>query len=652
VHGEHGLSFFARPGRRRLDGAWRARRGCDIIRIMTKASKPWEHAKTGGSEHDDLAIRFVESLSYDTRLYRHDITGSIAHARMLRQVGLLTATELSQIQQGLAEIQREIQAAGVTGWKGWKPELEDVHMCVEAALIEKVGDAGRKLHTGRSRNDQVALDLKLWIHDATAQIAGDLDALFVALVGLARRDGEVIMPSYTHLQRAQPIAVGGEIIAWLTALDRCLTRFMMLRLVDSGNPLGSGAIAGSSLPLDRAAVAAALRIGEPTPSSIDSTAGRDDAADFLFALAMTAMTLSRWAEQWIIYMTSEFGFLKIGQAFTTGSSMMPQKRNPDMLELIRGRCGTVYGNFTAMMTILKGLPIGYNRDLQEDKRHVFAAFDMVRDCLRMAAAIVDSAKFQPDRIAPTIDRGFADATMLAEYLVGKGIPFRTAHQHVGRLVLLCEEKGLEKLADLSTEDFKAVCDKIGPDVRQWLGAANAVGRYRTQGNAGFSGYKRELEAWIKRVEQRGGGGASAGKPGSLFGDDAPQGADADRVLIEAYAKQGRTLDDLPYTEDFQAIYQAAGSGRGQAAVLRRLLNLRKAGKLPQLGKAREKAPILNAKQAATIRELVLKHVAKLSERDQLPHTDAFEQIVTAFNARTGLSFTPYQVWRVVAKLAK
>jgi argininosuccinate lyase len=621
---------------------------------MSKAPKPWEHAKAGGSEHDELAARFVESLSYDTRLYKHDIAGSIAHARMLQKVGLLTAQELVAIERGLTEIEQEIEAAGVSGWRGWKIELEDVHMCVEAALIEKIGDPGRKLHTGRSRNDQVAIDLKLWITEASHTLSRDFEKLFAAFVELAERDGEIVMPSYTHLQRAQPIVAGGEIVAWLTAFDRCLTRLMMLNVTDSGNPLGSGAIGGSSLPLDRFHTAEALHVGEPMPSSIDATASRDDAADFVYALAMTAMTLSRWAEQWIIYMTSEFGFLKIGEAFTTGSSMMPQKRNPDMLELIRGRCGTVYGHLVSLLTILKGLPIGYNRDLQEDKRHVFAAYDMVRDCLRMAEGVVKTAKFQAERIAKDIDRGFADATMLAEYLVNKGVPFRTAHQHVGVLVRLCEQKGGAKLSDLSIADMRTVSPQVGDDVKQWLGAANVVHRYQSYGNAGTTGYKQQLEAWCDRLGKRqcDNGNGNGGGAVNLFGVEDIGVHAADEQLIAAYQHAGRTLDDLPYTQEFETLFNDASHGRSRHEVFHRLHNLRKAGKLPKAGRATEKPPIITAEAEQTLAKLVTEKLGKLSLRDNLPYTPAMDEIVATFDAHTGLSLSPHQVWRVIAKLAK
>lgn len=461
------------------------------------SSKPWEHAKDGGSAQDPLAARFVESLSYDRRLYTHDIAGSVAHARMLLKVDLIDDTDLEQIEAGLAEIKSEIEA-DFDGWAGWKVELEDVHMCIEAALIEKVGDAGRKLHTGRSRNDQVALDLQLWTDEAVGLFKGRILELISSCLNLAERQGRIVMPSYTHLQRAQPIVLGGELLAWADAFERCVWR---TDGINKQSPLGSGAIAGSSLALDRSEVEASLypQVQGLTPNSIYATASRDVALDFGYALSMTSMWLSRWAEQWIIYATTEFGFITLDDRYTTGSSMMPQKRNPDMLELIRGRSGGVYGHLVALLTMCKGLTVGYNRDLQEDKRHLFAAYDTVMDCLDMATRIVSTTTFNEGRITAGLDRGFLDATSLAEYLVTKGVPFRTAHQVVGALVKKCIDEGLEKLGDLSLEQFQHASSAIDSDVVDWLGAANVVKRYQTQGNAGLSGFEQQLSAWKQRL---------------------------------------------------------------------------------------------------------------------------------------------------------
>jgi argininosuccinate lyase len=469
---------------------------------MSEGRKPWEHAKsTGGSGSDPLAARFVSSLELDRRMYKQDIAGSRAHVHMLEATGLIDEQARQRIEQGLGEIEREIEAEGENWW-GWRVELEDVHMCIEAALIEKIGETGRMLHTGRSRNDQIALDLLMWADDATAALNRQFEDLFRALLELAERDGQIVMPAYTHLQRAQPIVAGAELMSWITALDRARRRLAALKGVNRRNPLGSGAIAGSALPLDREHTAAALQLGPPSENSIDATSSRDLAIDLVYGLSMTAMTLSRWAEQWIIYCSSEFGFLRLDETCTTGSSMMPQKKNPDMLELIRGRCGEVYGHLTALLTLSKGLTVGYNRDLQEDKRHIFAAYDAVHDCLAMAARIVETARFDQRRISDGLERGFLDATALAEYFVTRGVAFRRAHQLVAELVQLCQFKQYTELGELSLDEIHGV---VGADVTcdeavyQWLGPEQMVERYQTSGNAGLSGLHDQIAEWRRRL---------------------------------------------------------------------------------------------------------------------------------------------------------
>ena len=488
-------------------------------------SKPWEHAKSSGSEADPLAARFVASLDVDRRLAPHDIRGSIAHARMLGHVGLITADDLAEIERGLEEIRTEIAEQG-DAWPGWRIELEDVHMCIEAALIEKTGDAGRKLHTGRSRNDQVATDLMLWLSDASESVVQRIIELIRSFYSLAKHDGHFVMPGYTHLQRAQPVLVGGEVACWIEAFDRCHRRYSGLAAEYEFVPLGSGALAGSSLRLDREFAAKELGFDFPelagwvpnstaieklSASSIDATASRDAAVDFVYALSMTAMTLSRWAEQWIMYASTEFGFITLDDRYTTGSSMMPQKQNPDMLELIRGKTGTAYGSLIALLTILKGLPIGYNRDLQEDKRHVFAAYDSVCDCLDMAAHIVETTRFNEEHIKQGLSRGYLDATSLAEYLVTKGVPFRTSHQIVGGLVRKCQEENIGELKRLSVEAMNHLAAVLAPrsaegggpiadDVYDWLSPENVVKRYQTYGNAGLTGFEQQLEAWKERFQ--------------------------------------------------------------------------------------------------------------------------------------------------------
>jgi argininosuccinate lyase len=469
---------------------------------QSNAPKPWEHAKSGaGSASDPVATRFVSSLDQDRRMYRQDIAGSRAHVRMLEQVELLTVDQRQTIERGLDAIEAQIDEQG-DAWPGWKVELEDVHMCIEAALIEQVGEVGRMLHTGRSRNDQIALDLLLWIRDTSGALNDQFARLMRAFVDLARRDGRIVMPSYTHLQRAQPIVAGAELLSWVSALDRARRRLAALRGINERNPLGSGAIAGSGLPLDRAHTAAALGVGPPSDNAIDATATRDAAIDFVYGLSMTAMTLSRWAEQWIIYASTEFGFLHLDEKYTTGSSMMPQKQNPDMLELIRGRCGDLYGRLNALLTMCKGLTVGYNRDLQEDKRHIFAAYDAVHDCLEMAIGIVQTTRFNEPRIQQGLDRGFLDATALADYLVTRGVAFRTAHQLVGQLVQFCQNEGYDQLNALSVDQMNQVCGQtvtIDKNVYDWLGPAQVVQRYQSAGNAGVSGMEQQLAQWQQRL---------------------------------------------------------------------------------------------------------------------------------------------------------
>jgi argininosuccinate lyase len=454
---------------------------------------------------DAIAAKFVESISYDRRMYKHDIAGSIAHATMLAKVGLINDAERDAIIEGLRGIERDIEANKLE----MDESLEDIHMVVEAELIKRIGEPGRKLHTGRSRNDQVALDLTRWIV-MTIFRKGQTPYLNLcnAFVSLAERSQTVVMPSFTHLQRAQPIIAGAEALAWCEMFDNDLVR--LVNVADRGgrkavaSPLGSGAIAGTSLPIDPTLTASSLGFNQEPTNSIEHTASRDIACDFVFALAMTAQHLSRWAEQWIIYMSTEFNFIKIADRYTTSSSMMPQKRNPDMLELIRGRCGNVYGDLFALMTILKGLPIGYNRDLQEDKRIVFRAYDTVSSCLTMAAAIVNSASYNKEAIEPTLDKGFLDATSLAEYLVTQGIPFRTAHHIVGTLVARCEKEGKHALKQLSVDQFNEVIAtksdvRVTDDIYNALGAHNVVKRYQSAGAAGGKPFEEQLSAWKKRL---------------------------------------------------------------------------------------------------------------------------------------------------------
>jgi argininosuccinate lyase len=468
---------------------------------MTDAPKSWQARISEAT--DKLAASFVESISYDRRLYKHDIAGSIAHATMLAKVSLVTDAERDQIIAGLKSIEKDIEADNFK----FDISYEDIHMVIEAELIKRIGEPGKKLHTGRSRNDQVATDLALWVRQYCDELMAQVTDLMKCFAALADRSKDIVFLSYTHLQRAQPIYAGAEALAWTAFFADDHFRLSTIWVNASEvSPLGSGAIAGSSLPIDPSASANAIQFHNGPTNSIYETANRDQACDFLYACAMIAMHLSRWAEQWIIYMSTEFSFIRIADRYTTSSSMMPQKRNPDMLELIRGRCGNVYGDLFALMTILKGLPIGYNRDLQEDKRIVFRAYDTVSSCLTMAAAIVNSAEFIKENIEPTLDKGFLDATSLAEYLVTKGIPFRTAHHIVGTLVAHCEKTGRSSLSQLKLEEFESVTKAHGllsvgftEELYGALGAKNVVKRYQSAGAAGGKPFEEQLKAWKTRL---------------------------------------------------------------------------------------------------------------------------------------------------------
>ncbi|MCF7958750.1 MAG: argininosuccinate lyase, partial [Phycisphaerae bacterium] len=332
---------------------------------MNKSSKSWQARMS--HEQDEMAVDFVESISFDNRMYKYDIAGSMAHAQMLSEQKLITKKEFGEIKKGLTEIAEAIDA----GRFKFDKKHEDIHMVIEAALIKKIGDAGKKLHTGRSRNDQVALDMRLWMRDRIQSIVELLKTLQRALVEQASTQGQVVMPGYTHMQRAQPVLSGNYLLNFAEQFQRDKLRFIDAFKRVNISPLGSGALAGSSLPLNRRRVAELLGFPDITRNSIDSISDRDFCVEFAFACAMTGTHLSRLAEDWIIYSSQEFGFIKISDAYSTGSSMMPQKRNPDMLELIRGKAGGLYGDLTALLVMMKGLPTGYNRDMQDDKRYIF-----------------------------------------------------------------------------------------------------------------------------------------------------------------------------------------------------------------------------------------------------------------------------------------
>jgi len=462
---------------------------------MTQIEKSWEKRLAGGP--DKLAVNFVESLSVDQRLYKYDIVGSIAHAQMLAEQKLISREELKAIRDGLIEISEQIAA----GLFEFKKEYEDIHMAVEAALIEKIGEPGKKLHTGRSRNDQVATDMRLWMRDQIEVLQAKITLLQKAFVKLAGKYVDDVMPGYTHLQRAQPISIAAYLLSFVEQFERDWIRLKNCRDLSNISPLGSGAIAGSTLPLDRRATAKQLGFSDIAFNSIDAVGDRDFCVEFVFDCALVMTHLSRLAEDWIIFSSNEFGLLRIDDAYCTSSSMMPQKRNADTLELIRARSGRVLGSLVGMLTILKGLPSGYNRDLQEDKVHVFSASDTTVACLDMACAIVAHVRFETGRIAAGLDDGFMDATGLAEYLVRKGMPFRQAHGIVGMLVALCEKQN-KRPAELSLDELKRHCDLIDKDVFSSLGAANVAKSYVTEGASGPKQAKEQIAFWIEKLEKR------------------------------------------------------------------------------------------------------------------------------------------------------
>lgn len=462
---------------------------------MSKTDRSWEKRLSGVP--NERMIDFVESLSFDRRLYRHDIAGSIAHAQMLAQQKIITQTEFRAIKSALNRIGKEISQGSFV----FDKTHEDIHMAIEKALIERVGAAGEKLHTGRSRNDQVATDMRLWMRDQITLLQGQMTRVQQALVNLAKDYQQDIMPAYTHFQRAQPIAISAYLLSFVEQLDRDVLRLDNCSRLLNRSPLGSGAVAGSTLAIDRKSTAESLAFGGITGNSIDAVSDRDFCAEFIFNCAMIGMHLSRLAEDWIIYSSSEFGFVRIDDSLCTSSSMMPQKRNPDVLELVRGKTGSVYGSLVAMLTLLKAQPSGYNRDLQEDKIHVFSASDTVEACLGVTEAVVSNTRFNTQHIAQGLNRGFLDATSLAEYLVIKGIPFRQAHGIVGSLVAACEAQD-RPLDALNLQEFQAFSPAIAEDVYQYLGPDRVATRYATLGAAGIKQGKKQIMSWQKRLAKR------------------------------------------------------------------------------------------------------------------------------------------------------
>lgn len=437
---------------------------------------------------------FSESISFDWRLFEDDIRQSRAHATMLAEVGLLTEDECQAILGGLATIGQEIAA----GTFPFDPAKEDIHLHIESALIERIGDAGRKLHAARSRNDQVATDLRLWVRRHLDLLDRGLFSVQKALLHAANRHKDWIVPGYTHLQRAQPVLAGHYFLAYVEKYQRDRERARDCRRRVNVLPLGAAALAGTTLPIDRRRVAELLDFETIAANSLDAVSDRDFVLETAFVLAMVAGHLSGWAEEWVLWSTTEFDFLRLPDRFCTGSSIMPQKKNPDACELIRAKSARVIGDLQTLLVLVKGLPLAYNRDLQEDKPPLFDAMDTVLVSLDLAAAIIESAELNRLAIERRLEHGFLDATTLMERLIEAGLPMRSAHEAVGKLVKLAVERGAT-LAELPAAEFEKLLPARGEELRQALGCRNAIDRFVSEGSTGMARVEEQLRAWADRL---------------------------------------------------------------------------------------------------------------------------------------------------------
>ena len=444
---------------------------------------------------DRRVEQFTESISFDRRLYRYDIQGSKAHARMLAGVGLISDDECKQIEAALTEIEGELDRNELP----MQIELEDIHMHIEQALINRLGDIGRKLHTGRSRNDQVSTDLRLWSRDAIDGIDQQLSELQRSFVSRCERDADVILPAYTHLQRAQPVLAAHYWLAYCEKFERDRERLADCRKRLNRSGLGAAAVAGTSLPIDRDQTAKELNFESVAANSLDVSSDRDFVLELAFALTVIAEHLSGWAEEWIQWSTIEYRFLTLPQQFCTGSSIMPQKINPDVLELIRGKAARVIGNLQSLLVLVKGLPLAYNRDLQEDKAPLFDSVDTVAACLGLAAPMVRDAELNRDHIASGLDRGYLDATTLMEFMIQHGVPQRTAHHLVGELVGKAIQQQVP-LAKLDPQEFRDAHEVLDERVFEVIGVENAIQAFRSYGSTAPSEVASQVAEWRKKLD--------------------------------------------------------------------------------------------------------------------------------------------------------
>ncbi|MEI8354821.1 MAG: argininosuccinate lyase [Deltaproteobacteria bacterium] len=440
---------------------------------------------------DRFVEEFTASIDFDKRLYHQDIRGSIAHARMLGKQGIIAMADAESIIDGLQDILARIEA----GKFDFSVSLEDIHMNIEARLSDAIGDAGKRLHTGRSRNDQVALDIRLYLRDEIVEISAYLDRLVDSLLFQAEQNLEVIMPGYTHLQIAQPILFSHHMLAYVEMFKRdqgrmgdCLKRLNLL-------PLGAGALAGTTFPIDREYLAEILDFSDVTRNSLDSVSDRDFALEFLAASSIVMMHLSRFSEELILWSTSEFGFIELSDAFCTGSSIMPQKKNPDVPELVRGKTGRVYGNLVALLTVMKSLPLAYNKDMQEDKEPLFDTIDTLKGSLKIFADMVREMKVRAEAMRTAANRGFSTATDVADYLVRKGLPFRDAHEVVGKAVRFCIDHRKD-LPEMSLAEWQSFSAMIGGDIFDEITLEASVNARRATGGTA----PERVMAEIKRLK--------------------------------------------------------------------------------------------------------------------------------------------------------
>ena len=444
---------------------------------------------------DKLADDFNSSIHFDKKLYKHDIEGSMKHATMLSAVGIITEDELAKILEGLASILSDLESGALD----FDENAEDIHMFVEAELTKRIGDTGKKLHTARSRNDQVALDLRLYMRDAADEISEMIRSLISVIVKKAEENVETIMPGYTHLQRAQPITFAQHLLAYAMMLLRDLSRLADAKDRMNYSPLGSCALAGTTYPTDRDMVARDLGFKGIMMNSIDGVSDRDYCIEFLSAFSTIMMHLSRFSEEIILWSSWEFKFVELDDAYTTGSSIMPQKKNPDMAELVRGKCGRVYGNLFATLTMLKGIPLAYNKDMQEDKEAIFDSVDTLKKCLGVFVPMVDTMKPIKENMYAASKKGFINATDLADYLTKRGLPFRSAYKIVGTIVGRCVKEGIT-LDELSLDDYKSYSDVFDSDLYDEISLETCVRKRISRGSTGYDSVREQIAYVLEKLK--------------------------------------------------------------------------------------------------------------------------------------------------------